>query len=106
MVEKILFTYGEFYDRPRMIEFQFEGEWYFLRSKFDEEKDEYADFYDVYRLPIHSEEEIRAKPFYWTNLDNDAYLGRIPIVEIGLDETRRRSIDARAFKEWLFVKNK
>ena len=47
MADKIPFTYGEFYDVPRMLGFQFEGERYFLRSEFDEEKDEYTDFYDV-----------------------------------------------------------
>ncbi len=104
MADKIPFTYGEFYDLPRMIEFQFEGEWYFLRSKFDEEKDDYNDFYDVYRIPAHAEEENRAKPYYWTNLGADAHLGRIPIAEIGLDETRRRTIDACAFKRWLLVR--
>jgi hypothetical protein len=106
MTDKILFTYGEFYDVPRMIEFQFEGEWYFLRSNFDEEKDDYADFYDVYRLPLHSEEEIRAKPFYWTSLGDDAHLGRIPIAEVGLDQTRRSSVDARAFQRWLLTRVK
>ena len=106
MVDKIPFIYGDFYDVPRMIRFQFEGEWYFLRSEFDEEKDEYNDFYDIYRLPHRTEEEIRADPTYWKNVGKDAHLGRIPIEEIGLDETRRRSIDAHAFKERLFVRNK
>ena len=106
MADKIPFTYGDFYDVPRMIRFQFDGEWYFLRSEFDEEKDEHTDFYDVYRLPFHSEEEINATPYYWMNLGNDAHIGRIPIAEIGLDETRRKSIDGRAFKEWLLVRTK
>lgn len=106
MSERIPFTYGEFYDVPRMIRFPFEGEWYFLRSEFDEEKDEYADFYDIYRLPLRSEEEIRAEPTYWKALGKDAHIGRIPVAGIGLDESRRKSIDARAFKEALLVRNK
>ena len=105
MRDRIPFTYGEFYDLPRMIELQFEGEWYFLRSEFDEEKDDYTDYYDVYRLPLQSD-DIRAKPFYWTNLGNEAHLGRIPTAEIGLDQTRRQSVDARAFQQWLLARVK
>jgi len=103
MADRIPFTYGEFYDVPRMIRFPFEGQWYFLRSEFDEEEDGYTDFYDVYRLPFHSDEEVGANPRYWANLGDDARLGRIPVAEIGLDETRRESIDGRAFKQWLLA---
>jgi hypothetical protein len=103
MANRIPFTYGEFYDLPRMLRFQFEGEWYFLRSEFDEKEDEYTDFYDVYRLPFRSEEEIRANPHYWMNLGDEAHLGRIAIAEVGLDETRRQSIDGCAFKQWLLA---
>ena len=77
-VDMIPFTYGEFYDVPRMIRFQFEGEWYFLRSEFDEEKDEYNDFYDIYRLPHRTEEEIMADPTYWRNGGKNAHLGAFP----------------------------
>jgi len=106
MSERIPFTYGEFYDVPRMVRFQFDGEWYFLRSEFDEEADEYTDFYDVYRLPFRSDEEIRATPEYWMNLGDDAHLGRIPIADIGLDFRRRNSLDAGAFRRWLLARRK
>ena len=32
MTDRIPISYGEFYDFPRMIRFQFGKEWYFLRS--------------------------------------------------------------------------
>lgn len=104
MADRIPFTYGEFYDVPRMIRFSFEGEWYFLRSEFDEGADEYSDFYDIYRLPFRTEEEIAADPHYWANLGDEARLGRIGVADLGLDETRRQSIDARAFQQWLSAK--
>lgn len=101
MRNAIPIIYGEFYDIPRMIRFQHDEQWYFLRSYFDEEKDEYTDFYDVYLLPFHSEDEFELNPNYWRELDKAFHLGRIPIGEIGLDETRRRSIDGDAMDNWL-----
>jgi hypothetical protein len=94
-------TYGEFYDVPRMIQFQLEGDWYFMRSFFDEDKDGYSDFYDVYLLPFHSDDELNSNPNYWRELDKAHHLGRIPIHEIGLDATRRKSINADAIEKWL-----
>ena len=49
--DRVPFTYGEFYDYPRMIEFQIGSKWYYLHSEFDEEKDDYPDVFDVYLLP-------------------------------------------------------
>jgi hypothetical protein len=101
MEDRVPITYGEFYDYPRMIRFQFGGEWFFLSSSFDEEKDDYPGFYDVYLLPFRSEAEFQANPYYWRDLSTAVHLGQIPIEEVGLDETRRRSIDARRVEKWL-----
>ncbi len=106
MMNTVPITYGEFYDVPRMIRFQLGDQWYFMRSHFDEEKDDYTDFYEVYLLPFHSEEEFKSTPHYWKELDNAFHLGRIPISEVGLDETRRRSIDAIALGKWLSARKK
>ncbi len=106
MVNTIPIIYGEFYDVPRMIRFQFGGQWYFMRSHFDEENDEYADYYDVYLLPFHSEDEFKSNPNYWKELSKAFHLGRIPISEVGFDGTRRRSIDAVATAEWLSARKK
>jgi hypothetical protein len=94
-------TYGEFYDVPRMIRFQLGGEWYFMRSRFDEEKDDYTDFYEVYLLPFHSEDDFKSNPNYWADLNDAFRLGQIPITEVGLDATRRSSIDADLIRRWL-----
>jgi hypothetical protein len=84
-----------------MIRFHFGADWYFLRSYFDEDKDDYSDFYDVYIVPFRTEEEFKANPYYWAELTNAVHLGQIPIAEIGLDDTRRRSIDASIIGQWL-----
>ena len=101
MSNRLSITYGEFYDFPRMIRFQFGPSWYFLRSFFDEEQDDYSDFYDVFLLPFSSEEEFQLNQNYWMELSKATHLGRISISMIGLDETRRKSIDAQAFEKWL-----
>jgi hypothetical protein len=106
MADRIPISYGEFYDYPRMVRFEFSGEWYFLSSSFDETRDEYPEVYEVYRLPFRSEEEFKANPYYWRDLSKAVHLGQIPIAEVGLDETRRRSIDAYAFETWLSSRKK
>lgn len=53
---------GEFYDVPRQIQVQFEGEWYFLRSYFNDEQGDYSSFYEVYHLPFRTEDELNANP--------------------------------------------
>jgi hypothetical protein len=101
MGERLPITYGEFYDVPRMIRFRLGARWYFLRSYFDDTADEYADAYDVYELPFQAEAEVEANNLYWMKLEGAVHLGKIAVDEIGLDETRRRSVDGGAFKRWL-----
>ena len=87
-------SYGEFYNVPRQIRVNFNGQWYYLSSGFDDTIDDYADFYDVYILPF-SEEEM--KGYYWTKLTDNDYIGRITIADLGLDSSKRKSIDGKAF---------
>lgn len=100
---RILFTYGEFYDVSRMLRFRLEERWYLLWSVFDESADDYADEYDVYLIPLpfESESDFAAKPRYFQKPVEPEHLGKIAISAIGLDETRRESIDAKSFREWL-----
>jgi hypothetical protein len=100
MTDRIVFKYGEFYDFPRQITFEFRANWYLLRSEFDDEKDDYANFYDVYLLPFRSEEDFKSNPNFWMD-GTGVHLGEIPITQLKLDKTRRGSFDARAFEEWL-----
>src|SRR4051812_39893605 len=102
MAEPIPIFYGEFHDWPRMVRFAFEGRWYFLNCPFDDELDDYPDSYEVYRLPFGSEAAFEANPYWWRDLSDAVRLGRVPVAAVGLDETRRRGIDADKFAGWLF----
>ncbi len=99
MPAKIPFKYGEFYDVPRQIRFTLRGRWYFMRSFFKEEKDDYSECYDLYILPFFSEEEIRANPDYWYRLEKARHLGTIPLTAISLDQTRRQSFESFAVEK-------
>jgi hypothetical protein len=101
MSGRIPFVYGEFHDVPRQIRFHFDGKWYFLRSYFVEERDDYDDAYDVYLLPHRTAAEIEADPLYWMTLSNAMHLGRIPITELRLDQTRRQTLDGHTIGAWL-----
>jgi hypothetical protein len=46
-----------------------------MRSHFDDEEDEYADHYDVYLLPMQSENEFDSSPNYWMDLNQAFHLG-------------------------------
>jgi hypothetical protein len=81
------------------------GKWYFMRSYFNEESDSYADFYDVYVLPFESELEVKSNPNFWLDLSGAVHLGQIRITEVGLDETRRQTLDGDAIQNWLFTRN-
>lgn len=87
----IPFEYGDFYDVPRIVRFHFEGSWYLLRSRFDEEIDDYQAYYTLYRLPFKSESDMADQPDYWWDTDNAIHLGTIPLSNIEFDPTSRRS---------------
>ena len=72
-----------------------------LVNGYDEERDDYPNLYDVDLLPFRSEEEIKANPFYWKDLSSPVHLGQMGVTEIGLDETRRRSLDSGVIGPWL-----
>ena len=100
-MSEIPFVYGEFYDFPRMLRFAFGGQWYFLRSYFDEEQDEYEPNFVVYRLSHFTEADLSAGMEFWVNLPGATELGRIALVDVGFDISRRQTISAQAFAQWL-----
>ena len=103
MENMIPISYGEFYDFPRMIQFQIDQDCYFLRSYFDEIKVDYAELYDVYLLSFQSGDAFKQNPYFWVELNEAVHLGQIPVKELGLDETRRKSIDGSHIKHWLSI---
>ena len=101
MSDRLSFTYGEFYDFPRMLSFHIDGRWYLLRSFFDEDLDDYSLMYEVYLLPFRTEAEFKTQIEFWRPVSEYKNLGQILISEIGLDQTRRASMNADFIRTWL-----
>ena len=57
-MDRLPISYGEFYDFSKDDPLSLEDDWFFLRSEFNDDKDEYDDSYKAYRLPFRTEEEI------------------------------------------------
>ena len=101
MGNRLPFTYGEFYDVPRMLVFQLDDQWYLMRSFFDEDSDDYSSVYDVYLLPFRSEDELKSHSEYWRHVSQYEHLGQIAVSSIGLDNTRRSNMDEEVIRNWL-----
>jgi hypothetical protein len=91
-------TYRDFYDIPRAVLVQYEGETYLLDCPFDEQADEYPDDFAVYRLPQEVAEAALTPTSSWLNLwDEGTLLGRVPVKLVRFDESRRRFVDSEVF---------
>ena len=97
------FIYRDFYDVPRIIYVQCDGRSLLLDSRFDPERYDYDDHYQVYVMP-----EGEEPPAYgsWLHLPppTAVYLGAVPVNEVRFDEMKRREIDT-AFFDSLFLPN-
>jgi len=78
MANRIPFGYGEFYDFPRMIDFQCGGNWYFLRSYSTKRKTITLMPTMFYLLPFRSEEEIKSNPDFLDELEQCRSFGTNP----------------------------
>jgi hypothetical protein len=94
------FIYREFYDYPRMVLVPLEGRSILLESRFDPDIDDYWDYYEVLELPPTAEQELAGS---WVNLPDRkrASLGKIPVLRVHFDETRRRFLDLNDLVEKL-----
>ena len=92
MTQWIYAEYRDFYDRPRAILCTGrEGTFYFL-CPFDETADDYAEHYEVYRLPTMPCGEVCAS---WFGLETRA-VARLPNLPVGLfpfDSPNRQFLD-------------
>jgi hypothetical protein len=92
MHELISFKYRDFYDVPRLIAVECQGQLILLDSPFDESKDEYSDFYTVFLLPA----DVRVpESGSWEHLISEALrkLGTVRVGEMAFDSTRRKALD-------------
>jgi hypothetical protein len=83
---------------------EYQGQSYLFDSPFDETADEYADHYDVFRMP---EPTPKALGQSWSGLRHSASeeLGRVPVVAVQFDETRRNSIDTEVLERLIGSSN-
>ena len=84
--------YRDFHDVPRMMVCTCSFGTYLFRSRLDPVAQEYADHYEVYRLPPISESEVCAS---WFGLETRA-LERLPdlaVREFPFDVSTRRFLD-------------
>ena len=80
-------VYRELDDVPRRVVARDESGTYFFWSRFVEAHDDYRDFYDVYRMPLLLDQELRGS---WVGLENRAieHLGAIPTHSLSFDSER------------------
>jgi len=82
--------YREFYDVPRMVLFDWNGDRYLIDCPFDDVKDDYADNYGVYLLDRNV--VVSAD---WTGMSlKGKVLGQVHVAAKLFDKTRRKFIDA------------
>lgn len=89
--------YRDFNDVPRLVAVEYRGHVYLLDAPFDDEIDDYSDHYTVYRLP--ESEGARLHDLSWERLPSlGEELGRVPVVEVEFDETKREALTDAVFR--------
>ena len=91
--------YRGFYDIPRAVLVEYEGDAYLLDCPFDERADKYSDEFAVYGLPESIAKAAREPTSSWIDLaESGTLLGRVPVVQVRFDESRRRFLDSGVFR--------
>jgi hypothetical protein len=89
--------YRDFYDVPRVVAVEYHGHVYLFDAPFDDEIDDYADHYTIYRLPASAVARLDAPS--WEGLPSlGEEIGRIPVPEVEFDETKRQRLNASVFR--------
>ena len=80
-------VYREFYEVPRRVVARDASGTYFFWCRFVEAHDDYRDFYDVYRMPPLTDQELRGS---WVGLENRAleHLGSMATHSLSFDSER------------------
>ena len=89
--------YRDFYDVPRLVVVEWREELYLLDSRFDDDLDEYADVFVVYRLPAAAKQVLDQES--WAGLPSmGQQVGELSVNEVAFDATRRRAISDDLFR--------
>lgn len=92
--------YRDFYDVPRMFVLAQSGQVYLFESPFEEQRDEYANDYTVYRLPVDAERWIDDL-VDWSELgERGTRLGTVPVQQVEFDETNRKLVNSTVLKSF------
>ncbi|MDQ1532999.1 MAG: hypothetical protein QOF28_760 [Actinomycetota bacterium] len=89
--------YRDFYDVPRAIVIEREGDLFLLDCRFDSETDDYEANYAVYKLPAELHDDIDR--ISWTDLGHRGQrVGSVPTDAVEFDPTKRRAVSDRFFE--------
>jgi hypothetical protein len=94
--------YRDFHDVPRMIVARKGEDAYLFYSKFDEQKDDYLDFYAVYRMPHLSETELHGS---WVSLEDRALerLDDLPLHDLPFSVSRPSASGRNQPFAWMYT---
>ena len=97
MIDKwIAMRYRDFYDLPRAFIVEFEGELLFFDCPFNDETDDYATEFTVYRVDGSLREQIDTMS--WVGLcAHGQRVGAVPVGVVEFDETRRKAVNSAVF---------
>jgi len=88
--------YRDFYDVPRLVVVKYHGCLYIFDSPFDDELDDYADHFTVYRQPESA--IARLDDPSWAGLSSGGEeVGRVAVADVEFDETKRESVSDSVF---------
>lgn len=98
-VTMVPFSYGDFWDVPRLIVLKYKGHIIMLGSYFDEKEDEYGDSYSIFLLPSSTKPEM-SKSLYEGKVDAKL-IGSVPIKSVVFDATKRYELNPEFLDEYL-----
>jgi hypothetical protein len=101
----IPFTYGDFYDVPRHIVFTHGGSLYLLTSVFDEQRNDHADYYSVYKAPLSARDQVSVPPKDFINNHGSIgaqLMGEVPVRDMLFDKTLRNELDVVVVEKHIF----
>src|SRR5437016_2557807 len=86
-----ILAYGTFYDVPRGLYVKIGNQVVHLLCRFDDDKDDYLDYYDVHQVPGATTDDFYTGAFYHRRYATE-FLGHVNLSEIQFDASRRKSI--------------
>lgn len=95
---KAKIKYREFYDIPRVFLVKYKEKLFLFESVFKEDIDDYSNYYDIYLMPVLSDEEIEGS---WEHINNKAMkkVGKVPVNEVKFDRTLRKEINTKVLEK-------